>query len=138
MIVKHMQKQDRDFVFRVDRHVNDAAFERHVLTGTGYVMWENGAPVGLMHHCVIWDTLPFLNLIYIAEDQRGKGFASQAILFWEQEMRQQGYTMVLISTQADENAQHLYRKLGYLDCGGLVFQNTPFDQPMELFFRKVL
>ena len=53
-------------------------------------------------------------------------------------MKQQGYKMTLISTQADEEAQHLYRKLGYIDCGGLVFNHTPFDQPMELFFRKVL
>ena len=37
------------------------------------------------------------------------------------------------------NTHHkFFRKLGYIDCGGLVFQNTPFDQPMELFFRKVL
>ena len=53
-------------------------------------------------------------------------------------MKQQGYKMTLISTQADEEAQHLYRKLGYIDCGGLVFNHTPFDQSMELFFRKVL
>ena len=46
--------------------------------------------------------------------------------------------MTLISTQVDESAQHLYRKLGYMDCGGLVFRDTPFDQPMEMFFRKVL
>ena len=50
----------------------------------------------------------------------------------------QGYKMALISTQVDEGSQHLYRKLGYIDCGGLLFNNTPLDQPMELFFRKVL
>ena len=53
-------------------------------------------------------------------------------------MKERGYKMVLLSTQADETAQHFYRKLGYVDCGALIFQNTPFDQPTELFFRKVL
>ena len=70
--------------------------------------------------------------------RRGKGFGRQAMAAWEEEMKTRGYEMVLLSTQADESAQHFYRKLGYLDCGCLVFQNTPLDQPMELFFRKVL
>lgn len=62
----------------------------------------------------------------------------QAMLCWENEMKAQGYKMTLVSTQVDEGAQHLYRKLGYIDCGGLVLNDTPFDQPMELFLRKVL
>ena len=94
--------------------------------------------VGIMAHCILWDNLPFLNLIFVKEEYRNKGFAKKAIIYWENEMKNQGYKMTLISTQVDEKAQHLYRKLGYIDCGGLVFQNTPFDQPMELFFRKVL
>ena len=86
----------------------------------------------------LWDNLPFLNFIFVVKEYRNRRFASQALAFWENDMRKQGYKMVLISTQADEKAQHLYRKLGYIDCGGLVFHHTPFDQPMELFFRKVL
>ena len=77
-------------------------------------------------------------LLFIKEEYRGKGFAKQAITSWENEMKNQGYKMTLVSTQVDEGAQHLYRKLGYIDCGGLVLNNTPFDQPMEMFFRKVL
>lgn len=65
-------------------------------------------------------------------------FGKQAVISWEKEMKNQGYRMTLISTQVDEGAQHLYRKLGYIDCGGLVLDHTPFDQPMEMFFRKVL
>lgn len=53
-------------------------------------------------------------------------------------MKEQGYQMTLVSTRADESAQHLYRKLGYIDCGGLLFDGTPFPQPMELFMRKIL
>ncbi len=79
-----------------------------------------------------------MNLLYIRERYRGRGFGREAVLCWEKEMRDQGYRMVLVSTQVNEGAQHLYRKLGYVDCGGLVFHDTPFDQPMELFLRKVL
>ena len=91
---------------------------------------------GIIVHCILWDNIPFMNFLFIKEEYRNKGLAKQAIIIWENEMKNQGYKMTLISTQVDEGAQHLYRKLGYIDCGGLVFNNTPFDQPMEMFFRK--
>lgn len=138
MELRLMTRQDKAFAMGMDAHMDEAAFQNRVLTKSGYVLWEGEQPVGLMHHCVLWDNLPFLNLLYVLENQRGKGFGTQAMAHWEREMKDQGYKMVLLSTQADESAQHFYRKLGYVDCGGLVFQNTPFDQPTELFFRKVL
>ena len=133
-----MTPQDSAFVLRVDTHASEDTFQNRVLTQSGYVLWEGAQPVGLMHHCVLWDKLPFLNLMYVVEEYRGRGFGTRALAQWEEEMKKRGYQMVLLSTQADESAQHFYRKLGYRDCGGLIFQDTPFDQPTELFFRKVL
>ena len=138
MQVKYVEPEDKDFVMSIDKHVKEESYHNRVHTKSGYVFWENGEPVGLMSHCVLWDNLPFMNLIYVKEQYRNHGFGTQAIKFWEEDMKNQGYKMVLISTQADESAQHLYRKLGYKDCGALVFQDTPMDQPMEIFLRKVL
>lgn len=138
MDLKPMTPQDSGFVLRVDTHASEDSFQNRVLTQSGYVLWEGAQPVGLMHHCVLWDKLPFLNLMYVVEEYRGRGFGTRALAQWEEEMKKRGYQMVLLSTQADESAQHFYRKQGYADCGGLIFQNTPFDQPTELFFRKVL
>lgn len=50
---------------------------------------------------------------------------------WEQDMRMQGYGMVLTSTQVDEDARHFYRKFGYKDCGGLTVDVPGYEQPME-------
>lgn len=90
--------------------------------------------MGIIVHYILWDNLPFLNFLYVNENYRRKGYAKKAIWDWEQEMKLQGYKMTLISTQVDETAQCLYRKLGYVDCGGLLFSDTPFDQPMEMHF----
>lgn len=62
--------------------------------------------VGTMFHTILWGNLPFVNLAFIREEFRGKGIGSKAILAWEDEMRKQGYKMVLISTQVDETVQH--------------------------------
>lgn len=138
MIVKYMEKQDKAFVMSIDKHVNDTGYDKRVYTKTGYVMWEKNVPIGLMHYSVIWDNLPFLNFIFIIEKYRNKGFASQSLAFWEEDMKQQGYKMVLLSTQVDEEAQNIYRHLGYKDCGAILFDNTPMEQPMEMFMRKIL
>lgn len=75
-------------------------------------------------------------MLMIEEAYRGKGYGKHLMEYWEADMKAQGYGMVLTSTQADENAQHFYRKLGYKDCGGLVIDIPPYAQPMELFFSK--
>jgi len=138
MRIEVVTNADKDFVMSIDTHVNDIGYANRVYTKSGYVIWQDDERIGIIVHCILWDNLPFLNFIFIQEEYRGKGYGKQAILNWEAEMKKQGYKMTLISTQADESAQHLYRKIGYVDCGGLVLNNTPYDQPMEVFFRKVL
>lgn len=133
-----MCMEDRDFVMGIDTHVSALQFQNRVYTKTGYILWEDNRRVGLMHYSVLWDTLPFLNLIYVEKAYRNKGIASKAMALWEEDMKRQGYKMVLLSTQVDEDAQHLYRKSGYIECGALLMNNTPFEQPMEMFMRKVL
>ena len=138
MELKYMEVNDEAFVMSIDAHVNEEQYANRVLTKSGYVIWDGDEPVGLMHHAVLWDNLPFLNLIYIKEEYRGRGYGTEAMRLWEEDMQNRGYKMVLISTQVDEDAQHWYRKLGYVDCGGLLMNGTPFEQPMEMFMRKVL
>jgi Acetyltransferases len=136
--IKIVTNNDKEFVMSIDKHINDTGYNNLVYTKSGYVIWEKNQRTGIIVHCILWDNIPFMNFLFIKEEYRNKGLAKQAIIIWENEMKNQGYKMTLISTQVDEGAQHLYRKLGYIDCGGLVFNNTPFDQPMEIFFRKVL
>lgn len=138
MEIRAVTDKDKEFVMSIDKHVDDEGYDNRVYTKSCYVMWKENERIGIIVHCILWDDFPFMNFLFVKEEHRRKGFAKKAILSWEKEMKKQGYKMTLISTRADENAQHLYRKLGYIDCGGLVFHDTPFDQPMEMFFRKVL
>jgi len=138
MNIKYMEQQDKDFVMSIDKHVNEINYNKRVYTKTGYVIYDNEQPVGIMHYSVLWDNLPFLNFISINDEFRNRGIGKKAMIAWEEDMKKQGYKMVLISTQVDEGAQHFYRKLGYVDCGALLFTGTPMEQPMEMFMSKVL
>ena len=54
----------------------------------------------------------------------------------KEDMKSQGYGMLMTFTQIDEEAQHFYRKLGYKDCGGFVIDVQGYEQPMEMFLIK--
>jgi ribosomal protein S18 acetylase RimI-like enzyme len=104
----------------------------------GYIISDSDNPIGVMRYNLIWDIMPFLTLIHIEELNQRNGFGKQAMLYWEEEMRSLGYKMVMTSTQVNEQAQYFYRKLGYVDKGGIFFDNTPFEQPQEMIMIKVL
>ena len=136
--MRHVCESDRSFWFSLDKHLSENEFALKIRDKRGYIIGGDTAPVGVMRYNLFWDSIPFLTLIYIKEPFRGKGFGKQAVLLWENEMRELGYKMTMTSTQVDEEAQHFYRKLGYKDRGSLFFDNTPFEQPQELIMVKVL
>ena len=111
---------------------------RKVRDKRGYLLLADEKPIGIMRYNLFWDSLPFLTLIDIDEINRKKGFGRQALLHWEREMREKGYPMTMTSTQVNEQAQHFYRRLGYVDRGSLFLDHTPLAQPQEMFLIKVL
>lgn len=105
---------------------------------TCFIIYSENEPVGVLRYNLFWDIIPFLNFIYIKDSFQNKGFGKKAMLWWETEMKKQGYTFVITSTQADETAQHFYRKLGYQDKGALFFDGTPISQAAEIILIKNL
>lgn len=136
MEIRYVQRGDRAFWFRLDRHLPPDGFEQKVRDQQGYVLLEEGAPVGLLRFHLFWDSIPFCTMLFVEKKHRGKGCGSALMRHWESDMRAQGYDMLLTSTRVDEEAQHFYRMLGYKDCGGLVIEHPRHAQPMELFLVK--
>lgn len=136
--MRYVQEEDRAFWFTLDRHLDEKEFALKIRDRRGYVISDGGEPVGVLRYNLMWDYTPFVTLIYIKDSYQGKGFGRRAMLCWEDEMRGLGYKMVMTSTQANEQAQHFYRKLGYIDRGGVFLDNTPCNQPQEMFMLKVL
>jgi ribosomal protein S18 acetylase RimI-like enzyme len=138
LTVRYVSESDKPFWFSLDKHLSRNEFDLKIRDKRGYIICANGKPVGIMRYNLFWDNTPFLTLIYFEESFRRKGFGRQAVLFWESEMRSLGYNLVMTSTQVNEQAQHFYRKLGYVDRGCLILDNTPSEQSQEMFMLKVL
>lgn len=137
-VIRFAQNEDEGFWYSLDNHLRREEFFRKVRDRRAFVISEKDEPVGILRYNLFWDEVPFLTMIHLEERYRRKGLGKNAILSWETEMRKLGFSMVMTSTQIDEEAQHFYRKLGYVEKGSLVFDNTPLSQPMEVVLMKVL
>ena len=77
-------------------------------------------------------------MLFVDRNCQKNGYGRMLMEYWEEDMRSQGYGMVMTSTQVDEEAQHFYRKIGFKDCGGFTVDIPGFEQPMEMIMNKPL
>ena len=136
--IRYVQLQDKAFWYSLDKHLPEAEFANKVRDKKGYVLFDNKKPIGLLRYNLFWDNTPFCTMLFIDWCAQGKGYGKALMEYWENDMKAQGYGMLLTSTQVDENAQHFYRKLGYKDCGGFVIDIPEYAQPMEMFMIKAI
>lgn len=134
--IRYVQAEDKEFWYRLDRHLPEREFADKVKTQRGYVLLEDGKPLSLLRFNLFWDNTPFCTLLFVEQEYQRKGYGKKLMEHWEADMKAQGYGMLLTSTQVNEEAQHFYRKLGYKDCGGFVIDIPGYEQPMELFLIK--
>ena len=138
MEIRYVTKEDKAFWYQLDKHLPDSEFDKKVQDKQGYVITEDGEPVGILRYNLFWDNTPFCNMLFIVDTNQRKGYGKALMEYWEQDMKNQGYGMVMTSTQADEEAQHFYRKIGYKESGGFTIDVPGYEQPEELIFIKAI
>ena len=99
------------------------------------IIIENASEfVGWLRYNLFWDNTPFMNMLFILEKYRGKGFGKKLALYWENKMKEMNYNLVMTSALSNEDSQHFYRKLNYKDAGSLLIPK----EPLEIIFIKEL
>ena len=74
----------------------------------GFIMvTDNGA----------FDMYPYLHLIIVHEDYRGKGYGSILMEYYENEFYPQSRKLFLLVGKFNSEAEKLYSRLGYVKCG---------------------
>lgn len=134
--VRYAEIEDKDFWYGLDKHLPELEFEKKVRDKQAYILLEDGVKVGLLRYNLFWDNTPFCTMLFVDWSKQKRGYGRELMEHWENDMKKQGYGMVMTSTQVDEDAQHFYRKLGYKDCGGFTVDIPGYEQPMEMFMNK--
>lgn len=133
-MIRYAEQNDFELINQYDKHISKEELQNQISLKRVLVMFEKERFVGWMRFNLFWDNTPFMNMLYFLEGERGKGYGSEMVEFWEDEMRNLGYKAVLTSTQSDEQGQYFYRKHGYIDSGSLTLPG----EPLEIIFYKKL
>ncbi len=133
-MIRYADIQDLPVLKEYDRHISESELRTIIPAKRVLVMYQGDRFMGWLRFGLFWDSIPFMNMLYILEGYRGKGNGTELVSFWEKEMAKEGYGRVLTSTQSDERAQFFYRKIGYTECGALLLPK----EPLEMFFIKEL
>lgn len=133
---KYVTVNDRDFWFSLDKHISIIELNKKIRDKKGYVMFLNDKPIGVLRYSLFWDSIPFVNMLYIHNDYQGKGYGKAFCKFFEDDMKALGHGMIMTSTQSDETAIYFYKKIGYYECGYLDFSIEGYEQPREIVLNK--
>lgn len=132
--IRYAVMADKELLLSKDSHIKENIWKDSINNNREIIMFVNSNFAGWLRYNLFWDEIPFMNMLYFLEEYRSKGYGTQMVEFWESEMIKRGYDKVMTSSQANESAQHFYRKLGYRDAGGFF----PFCNDFEIVFTKEL
>lgn len=134
MQIRFAEPCDMLALMQHDRHIAPEALEQKIALKEVLVLYDGDVFAGWLRWNCFWDEHPFMNLLYVLDEYRGKGYGAALVSEWERLMKENGHDTVMTSTQANECAQFFYRHLGYEDIGSFAL---PGD-PLELILSKVL
>ena len=134
MLIRAATRREQQLLQEYDTWIPKEAMERKIEAGQVYAAFDGDNFVGWLRYGFFWDNTPFMNMLRIKEAYRGKGFGRALAEYWENEMKQAGYRLVLTSTSQTEYAQHFYNKLGYRAVGSFTIDGDP----LEIIFAKYI
>ncbi len=118
---------DLETVLMYDKHISKDELNNLIRLNRVFIVQINDKFAGWLRYNLFWDNMPFMNMLYLLEDERRKGYGKLIVEYWENEMKKLGHKNVLTSTASDEYAQHFYMKLGYRAVGGFIPEGDPYE-----------
>ncbi len=132
MEIRLAEMIDKRKIMKYDRHVHHLKINECIRNRLIYVLCDGGDILGVLRFNWFWQTVPFVDLLYIDEGIRGQGWGSKMMAFWESEMKIMA-DYVMLSTQEDETAKFFYEKIGYRAVGAFL---PPEQDAKEIMYVK--
>jgi len=139
LIFKIASQRDFEIIAKRDKHISREILKDKIDRVEVYVTHEDEKFAGWIRYGLFWDNTPFMNMLHLLPEHRGKGIGRKFVQYWEQEMKVKGYKKVLTSTQQNEHAQHFYLALGYIAIGGFIQTSGALaEDSFEIMLAKEL
>jgi len=135
--VRFARPDDLEWCVQMDEHVGQAIIQRKIEQGEILLAEIDGKPVGYLRLEYLWSLVPYIALIWVLPEHRRKGVGRAILGYLEEFLREEGYRVLLSSSQANEpQPQAWHRHMGFEECGYLAGINE--GGIGEVFFRKHL
>ena len=121
--IRYANLNDIEFWLSLDKHISISKLEEKIDNKECLVILKDDKLIGILRYNYFWDNVPFVNMLYIKTEYQRNGYGKKLMLFFENEMKNNGYTEVMTSTQTDEEGKYFYDKLGYKKTGSLFLEN---------------
>ena len=133
--IRLAEAKDKKQILKHDCHIHHNRVGECIRNGLVDVLCDGDKIVGILRYNLFWQSIPFLDLIYIDEAYRGQGWGSKMMAHWENDMKTMGYPYVMLSTQENETAKFFYEKIGYRRIGAFL---PPEQEADEIMYLKEL
>lgn len=118
-------------------HFDDKTVLRRIGDQEIFLLTVGDSPVGYLSIEFLWSAVPFINMLWIDEAYRKRGYSRALLGFVEDHLRQREHHILYSSSQANEaEPQAWHRYMGFVECGMINGINE--GGIGEIFFRKPL
>ena len=133
-MVVYAEQNDMPDIKVFDKHISEQMLAKAIADRRVMVFKSTDIVMGIARWNYFWDSIPFLNMLYVPDGNTHHGIGTELLKFWESEMKKLGHPRVFTSTMTQERGQHFFRKFGYRDIGSLYDEG----EGLELILEKRL
>ena len=133
-MVIYATQNDLPEIKAFDKHISDDMLTKAMSDRRVLVFKSADIVMGIARWNYFWDSIPFLNMLFVPDGYTHHGVGSELLVFWEKEMQAQGHSRLFTSTMAQERGQHFFRKFGYRDIGNLYDEGAGLELILEKRF----
>ena len=125
--IRFAKKKDIEQIMTLEHLLDSESLKEKIRRKEIIVCLDNSNVTGMLRFNWFWDMFPFINLLWVVEDSRKKNIGSKLVDFLIHFTKGKNNDAIFTSTQANEGAQHFWRKIGFTDSGGFTFKKEPFE-----------
>ena len=82
-MIRYANKNDITTLKKYDKHICEIELKNSINAKRILILLHNDTFIGWLRFNLFWDNIPFMNMLYMLEDYRGKGYGKQLVGFWE-------------------------------------------------------
>ena len=72
-MIRYANENDIEIISKYDKHISKEELANIIKLKRVIVMYEDDKFVGWLRYNLFWDNTPFMNMLYLLDNERGKG-----------------------------------------------------------------